>query len=196
MEKDLINVVHILKQGGIVIYPTDTAFGIGCRMDDENAVKRLFTIRNRPVDKAVPVLVNSINMALRYLFSPSNIVRRLMEKYWPGALTIVSNCKQEIVPSLVRGNGTTIGVRQPNHEIPLYIINKLNIPILGPSANFAGEKTPHTIHDIDSNLIKLVDYIIPGECLYNQSSTVVDCSENLTQIVRHGAVKLTTTDIY
>lgn len=182
--------IDVLTQGGIIIYPTDTAFGIGCRIDDRNAVDRLFKIRNRPLTQPMPVLVASNAMALAYLDYPSDIVRQLMKTYWPGALTIVAPCKEELIYSPIRGDGKTIGVRIPNHDIPLAIIRAIGVPILGPSANFHGKPTPYRQEDLDPKLIHLVDFVVPGTCIIKQASTVVDCSVDPYRIIRQGAVKL------
>src|SRR3990167_6731761 len=98
--------LEVLKDGGIVIFPTDTAFGIGCRIDNEKSIERLFKIRNRPENMAVPVLVNSVEMAKQYLMPITHDVqKKLIKVYWPGALTIVLPCRTDNVPSLVRGMG-------------------------------------------------------------------------------------------
>src|SRR5690348_10879973 len=103
---DVAKAIEVLKDGGIVIFPTDTAFGIGCRIDDEDAVKRLFTIRKRPETKAVPVLVSSLHMAQKYVQEvPQDVIEKLIKPFWPGALTIVLSCKKEMIPDLVRGGG-------------------------------------------------------------------------------------------
>ncbi|OGG12163.1 threonylcarbamoyl-AMP synthase [Candidatus Gottesmanbacteria bacterium RBG_13_45_10] len=184
--------VKIVCEGGIIIYPTDTAFGIGCRIDDHKAVDRLFQIRKRPITQATPVLVSSIDMALAYFDHPSDIVRRFMENYWPGALTIVAPCKIEKVYSPIRGNGKTIGLRMPNHQTALKIIGGVGVPILGPSANFHGKPTPYSFKDLDPNLVQLVDFVVAGETHGNIASTVVDCSVSPYRIIRQGAVYLTT----
>ncbi len=185
------NVDNILNQGGIVIFPTDTAFGIGCRIDRPEAVNRLFKIRKRPLTQAVPVLVYSVEMAEKYYDSPSDIVRRLMKEYWPGALTIVAPCNENLIYSPIRGRGENIGLRMPDHIDLLKIINRVDVPILGPSANFSGEPTPFKITDLNPELVKLVDYVMPGECLLGNVSTVVDCSVEPPVIIRQGATKLT-----
>ncbi len=182
------NAINIVKQGGIVIYPTDTAFGIGCRIDDERAVDRLFALRRRPLTQPTPVLVASVQMALPYLLHPSDIVRHLMDSYWPGALTIVAPCQTHKVYSPIRGGGGTIGVRQPNHELVLALIGGVGVPILGPSANFHGEATPYRLAQLDPALTKLVDMVVPGECTLRQASTVVDCTTVPYNILRQGAV--------
>lgn len=197
LSKDIINqAVKILQQGGLVIYPTDTAFGIGCRIDNRKAVAKVFQVRKRPSDQAVPVLVDSINMAENYLSPLPNNVRRLMKRYWPGALTIVYSCQQDKVLSLVRGNGKTLGVRMPDHKIALALIRSAGVPLLGPSANFHGEKTPYRYQDLDKNLVKLVDLIIPGFCTRGDVSTVVDCTKHTFKIIRQGAIKLENYDMF
>ncbi len=182
--------LEIVKKGGIIIYPTDTAFGIGCRIDDRAAVDRLFTIRKRPATQAMPVLVGSEAMALQYFDSPSDIVRRFMKTYWPGALTIVAACKKNLVYSPIRAGGPNVGLRMPNHETILGIIRGAGVPVLGPSANFHGEPTPYSTDDLNPSLTKLVDYVVPGECTIKRASTVVDCSVNPYIIIRQGAVDL------
>jgi L-threonylcarbamoyladenylate synthase len=190
MEDTIQKAVEVVKGGGIIIYPTDTAFGIGCRVDSKESIDRLFELRRRPLTQATPVLVSSMQMALAYLDSPSDIVRHLMESYWPGGLTIIASCKKELVYSPVRGAGNTIGLRKPNHDTAIAIIEKTGIPILGPSANFHGNSTPYRFEDLDPELITLVDFVVPGECSLKQASTVVDCTTDPYSIVRPGAVTL------
>lgn len=189
MEEEIRKATDVLKQGGIVIYPTDTAFGIGCRIDDEKAVEGLFNIRNRPSAQATPVLVDTVKMAKEYLEPiPKDVIDKLIEPYWPGALTIVLQCRIDKVPSLVRGGGTTLGVRIPNHPIPRKLIRSVGKPILGPSANFHGKPTPYHFSNLDQELVKLVDYVVFGDCTVCQQSTVIDCSEKPWKIIRKGAV--------
>ena len=181
----------ILNQGGIIIFPTDTAFGVGCRMDKPEVVERLFKIRQRPENQAVPVLVNSIEMVQGYLKPIPHNVKKLMEKYWPGALTVILPCRIEKVPTLVRGGGQTLGVRMPKHDIPLSIIYSIGVPILGPSANFHGQPTPYRYEDLDPELVKLVDFVVPGDCPISMASTVIDCSGKPWKIIRQGKVIIT-----
>ncbi len=191
MDNSVDQAIKVLEQGGIVIFPTDTAFAIGCRMDDQEAVERLFTIRKRPKTQAVPVLVDTVKMAQDYLEPiPKDVIDNLIEPYWPGALTIVLKCKEQKVPALVRGGGNTLGVRIPNHSIDRVIIHGVGVPILGPSANFHGEKTPFAVSDLEQELIKQVDYVVEGECTTKQASTVIDCSVKPWQIIREGALLL------
>lgn len=189
-DKNLIKAIQVLKDGGIVIFPTDTAFGIGCRIDNHDAVDRLFRLRKRPTTQAMPVLVNSEAMALPYLVSPSNVVRHLMKTYWPGGLTIIAESYKDRVYSPIRGGTNAVGFRMPNHKEALAIITAVGVPIAGPSANFHSEKTPFRFEDLDKNLIKLADFVLEGVCYSTTASTVVDCTTDPYIIIRRGAVNL------
>jgi L-threonylcarbamoyladenylate synthase len=187
---DIQKAISVLNEGGIIIYPTDTAFGIGCRIDRKETVDKLFNLRKRPVSQATPLLVDSQQMALRYYDSPSEIVRRMMKEYWPGALTIVAKGKKELLYSPLRGGTDLAGFRMPNHETALSIIKGVGVPILGPSANFHGEATPYRFEELDPQLVALVDFTVPGECNLKEASTVVDCSVDPYRIIRQGAIHL------
>lgn len=192
MNKDISQAIEVLNNGGIIIFPTDTAFGIGCRIDDDRAVERLFKIRRRPHEKATPVLVSSLEMARDYILEiPQEVEEELIKKYWPGALTIVLSAKPEKVPILARGGGNTIGIRMPNNKTILSIIKKIGVPILGPSANFHGNKTAYDLEDLDIELTKLVDFVVKGEAGFKEKvSTVIDCTVSPWKIIREGAVEI------
>ena len=186
---DLVQAIKIINQGGIVIFPTDTAFGIGCRIDREESVRKLFEIRNRPKEKAMPALFESISRVKEFVEPFDKEIESLMDTYWPGALTIVLNCDTEKVPELVRSGGKTLGVRIPDHELTLGLIKGASTPIIGASANFAGEETPFILRGLDKRLIKLVDFVLEGETKGRRStSTVLDVTKNPWKIIRQGEV--------
>lgn len=190
-ETNITKAIEILKQGGLVIFPTDTAFAISCRIDDVFAIRRLFTMRRRPDTQPTPVLVDSLAMAQRYVEPiPQIVIDHYIKPYWPGALTIVLPCLSDKVPNLVRGGTKTLGVRMPNHEIPQVLITGVGVPLLGPSANFHDGQTPFYFKDLDNDLINLVDYVIEGECTLHKPSTVLDCSLYPYHIIRQGAVEI------
>jgi len=182
--------ISVINSGGIVVFPTDTAFGVGCRIDNVKAINRLFKIRNRPMMQPLPILVSSQEQSLAYYSSPSDIVRHLMDTYWPGALTIVDYCKKDLILSPIRGGGETVGMRFPNHRVAQLLIEGAGVPIVGPSANFHGKPTPFTFDSLDPEFLELVDYVVPGECKGKLSSTVVDCTTDPYTIIRQGAVVL------
>jgi L-threonylcarbamoyladenylate synthase len=191
MNSNLNKAIRIVKEGGIIIYPTDTAFGIGCRIDDEKTVRKLFKLRKRPDEKAVPILISGIKMAEKYVEIDDKF-KKLTSKYWPGGLTVVA--KNKSVLKVVRGGGETVGVRMPKHSSILQLIRKVGVPIVGCSANFAGGQTPYKLSDLDFELIGLVDFVLPGRSSIKKPSTVVDCSGKNIKILRQGAVKVAISD--
>jgi len=190
MNSSQIQAVSILNKGGIIIFPTDTAMGIGCRIDDEKALKRLFEIRKRPQEKAMPMLASSKSQALQYLKHPSKQTIQFMDTYWPGALTIVDTCDTTIIPSIIRAGGNTIGIRVPNHDALREIIEALGMPITGSSANFSGMNTPYTVKQLDPELRNLVDYVYEEDAKGNEASTVIDCTKEPFVILRQGGVHI------
>lgn len=181
--------IKTFKDGGVVIFPTDTAFGIGGLMTESATVKRVYKIRNRPKDKAVPVLFSSVKMVKKYVKPFPDDIETLMKEYWPGGLTIILKCKTSKVPSAVRAGGGTIGVRIPNHKALLSIIRKTG-PIIAPSANFAGEATPFFYSDIKKELISKSDFVLKGRVSIKKQSTIIDCTRKPFKIIREGAVKI------
>jgi L-threonylcarbamoyladenylate synthase len=190
MQESVKKAAEIIRNGGIVIYPTDTAFGIGCRIDNAKAVEKLFEVRRRPLTKATPVLAASLEMLEPYI-QPINdeVINKLIKPFWPGGLTIVIKCNQDAVPPLVRKEDT-LGVRVPNHLTTLELINMVGVPIIGTSANFPGDPTPYHFGDLDPELIALVDYVVPGETFTKEASTVIDVTQNPWKILRQGAVTI------
>lgn len=190
IQQQIDQAVCVLQSGGIVVFPTDTAFGIGCRLDKPQVIERLFTIRERPRTQATPVLVSDIDMAMEYFVHPSEDVIRFMKEFWPGALTIISDCDAQRVNELVRGGGNTIGLRMPNNTTIRSIISRVGVPILGPSANFHGKPTPYSYQSLDPALLKKVDFVVEGSCSVGLASTVVDCTKHPYVIIRQGSVDL------
>jgi len=184
--------IEVFNNGGIVIFPTDTAIGIGCRVDDKKAVERLFKIRKRPENKPMLILVNSIEMAQDYLLPISQEIKnKLIKRYWPGKLTIILQSKIDKVPNLVRGGTNTLGVRFPDSKNLLKLISGVGVPVVAPSANFAGEKTPFRFEDLNPKLIKQADYVLNEEIsLEKNVSTIIDCTVTPWKVIREGAVKI------
>lgn len=191
MNEKIEKAVAVLENGGICLLPTDTVFGICCRIDKKEALERLFAIKKRDLSQAVPILVDSTEMVKKYVQSVPSEAEKLMEDYWPGGLTIVLPANKSMVLPLVRGDGDSIGVRIPDLVSTFQIIEKLGIPIVGTSANFHGNPSVTKWKDLDPKLVKLVDYVMEENSLGGVASTVIDCSVTPWKILREGAVKLT-----
>ena len=190
--EDRLKAIKVLKGGGIVIFPTDTAIAIGCRIDNRESLKRLFEIRRRPKNKPLLVLVDSIKMAQDYLLPiPRKVMDKIIKKYWPGKLTIILECNPHKVPSVVRGGKGTLGVRFPDNSELLKLIKGVGVPIVAPSANFHGGKTPFKFEDLDPRLIKLADCILEGNIDSDKKvSTIIDCTAEPWKVIRQGAIKI------
>lgn len=179
--------VLVLDNGGVIIYPTDTAYGIGSKADNNDAVKRVYKIKNRPHTQPVSVLVDSKDMALTYFDNPPDIVVRLMDEYWPGGLTIVYYKNKDTVSSIISGGTDTVGLRAPNHPVTLKIIKGIGVGLIGPSANFRGEKTPFVFSDLNKELIGKVDYVVNEKSYGDKTSTVINCTTKPFTILRQGS---------
>lgn len=184
--------IEIFKNGGIVIFPTDTAIGIGCRIDDEEAIKRLFKIRKRSENKPMLVLVDSVEMAQNYLLPiPKEVKDKLIDKYWPGKLTIILKCNPDKIQFPVRDERNTLGIRFPDNKFLIELIRKVGVPIVAPSANFSGEETPFKFKDLNPELLKQADYVLKDEESSERNvSTIIDCTVTPWKVIRQGAIKI------
>lgn len=178
--------VEVLRRGGLVAYPTDTVYGLAALPKDDDAVRRLFAAKRRPVDKAMPLLLASTADVGLVASEVSPIARRLMEALWPGALTIVL-LKAQSFRSLAAGG--TVAVRAPDHPVPRELCRQLGAPITGTSANVSGGAEPLTADDARAQLGDAVDLVIDGgRCAGGRPSTVVDCTVEPPRIMREGAL--------
>ena len=184
-EEDIIN---SFRRGDIIIFPTDTSFGIGCIISNTGSIKRLYKIKGRPKGKPSTILVSNIEMAREYTIL-DNRALLLVERFWPGPLTLVLS-SGNLAPNFIKGEGGTLGIREPDHDLLKTIIDKVGEPILGPSANFSGDNPPYNLSTIDKKLIGMVDYVIEEKCGGQQNSTIIDLTNNKMSLVRKGPIDI------
>lgn len=187
---DRKKIASYLSQGKIGLFPTDTVWGICCRMDDINSVERVFEIKNREKSKPFLILAENILQVEKYVYL-DGLAQRIVKKYWPGALTVVLNSKEENVLSIVRAGGKTVAVRIPDYDEIREIISVVGVPLIAPSANLTGENPPGNLNEIDERIIQAVDFIVVGECKIKQPSTIIDITHKKPKTIREGAVKFT-----
>ncbi|MCL5411432.1 MAG: L-threonylcarbamoyladenylate synthase [Patescibacteria group bacterium] len=185
-EQIIKKAVETFKNGGVIVFPTDTIHGLGCTLNNKKAIERVYQIKGR-YQQPSPVLVGSLNQAkdIAYL---NKIARKLISRFWPGGLTVVVPTRVNRVPELIKGSNETVGLRMPNFHLLLKIINLLEEPILGTSANVAGQPPAISQETLDERLANLVDYIVPGKSLGKKPSTIVDLTQKPAQVIREGAI--------
>src|SRR5712692_5618691 len=153
--------VEALRQGQVIVYPTDTVYGVGCRIDDEGAVRRIYQIKGRPATEPLPVLLADPIQVQTYARSVNAAAQRLMSRFWPGALTLVF-LRSDRIPLAVAGGGETVGLRVPAHPIPRALARAMLIPIVGTSANSHGMPAPVTAQLAVWDLGDRVDLVLDG----------------------------------
>ncbi len=180
--------VQALREGQVIVYPTDTVYGLGCRIDDERAVRRIFAIKNRPPTDPLPVLLADPAQAAEYARDVPELARRLMARFWPGPLTLVLR-RSPRVPPVVTGGTDTVALRVPNHPVPRALVRAAGVPLVGTSANSHGMPAPVTAQLAVFDLGDRVDLVLDGgRTPAGRESTVVDLTGQAPRVVREGAI--------
>jgi len=176
----LVECGNVIRKGGLIIFPTETVYGIAANSSDAKAIKRLREIKKRSEDKPFSILVHRLNQIFEHTDCSKVAIYKLIDKFWPGPLTI-------IVPS--REEGKTIGLRMPNDIIALRLIQEARCMVAAPSANIEGEPEPRTVEDALKDFDGLVDVAIDGgESHYGKGSTIVNLAKESPEIIREGAI--------
>ena len=182
-------VAEQLAAGGIIIYPTDTVYGLGCDINNSQAVERICRLRGLEPEKAMlSFICKDISQIAEYTMPIENNVFRLMKKNLPGPFTFVLRSNNQ-VPKMFKNRKRTIGVRVPDHHIPVAIVEALGRPILTTSLKSDDEVLEYFTdpEDIYQDFQKLVDIVIDGGVCGNNPSTIVDCTGDLPEVIRKGA---------
>ena len=178
----------IIKRGEIVIFPTETVYAIGTNGLDEETIKKLYKIKQRPLDKPTSLLVSDMEMVKNLARDITEKEYKLMKTFFPGPLTIILK-KKDIVPNILTGNTNTIGIRMPENEITRKLIEYANVPIAAPSANIANKPSGTNIENIINDFKETVDYYIDGgESKIGLGSTIVKIENNVPIILREGSI--------
>ena len=182
---EITKAVEALSEGKLVVYPTDTLYGLGADMFNDSAIKKVFIIKNRPKSNPLSVAVADFP-SLQKIAYTNKITKKLVENLLPGKLTIILN-KKNTVSSLVTGGLDKIAIRIPDNEIALELVKKFG-PITATSANIHGQKTPGIINDINMQFKDKVEVYIDDGPIEGKPSTIVDASSNNLKIIRQGAI--------
>lgn len=185
-------VVECMRDGGVVIYPTDTVYGIGCDINKLRAIERIAKIKNINPEKAnFSIICSDLSHLSNYAKPLDNKLYRVMRKALPGPFTFILQASGN-VPKIFKAKKTTIGIRIPDNNIPLEIVKMLDNPIVNTSVHAADEIIDYTTdpQEIYEQFKHQVDIVIDGGFGGNQPSTVVNCSEGDFEIIREGAGEL------
>ncbi|HUT18108.1 MAG TPA: L-threonylcarbamoyladenylate synthase [Anaerolineae bacterium] len=188
--EDISRAVEVLRGGGIVAFPTDTVYGIGAHGMLPQAVEKLYAAKERPRDKAIPLLLPSLEALPAVVATVPEAARALAARFWPGALTIVLR-RSPNVPDAVTAGGETVAVRVPDHALTLALLRALAAPLAATSANLSGEPAPDTAEGVLAQLEGRIDLILDGgRCPGSVASTVVDLTVDPPAVLRAGDVGL------
>lgn len=177
-----------LASGGLVAFPTETFYGLGANANDRRAVLRVFAVKGRPEWKPLLVLVDSFEMAESLAVEVPQAARDLMERHWPGPLTLVFKASSSLAVELTAGTGT-IGIRMPGHPVALGLVRAAGFPITAPSANPSGAPPPTTAGQVYESLKEAIDLILDGgPTKGGLPSTLLDVSVTPPKLIREGAV--------
>ena len=186
LQEEIKNAVEILKRGGIIAFPTDTVYGLGCNAFDVTAVDRIYQVKRRPRHLSLPLLLNNISQ-LSILVEPiSAFALFLADRFWPGGLTLVLSKSASLPKHL--SSQSTVAVRIPDHTIPLALIQSLGKPMIGTSANISSQPNTLTVDEVKQQLGDKVDLIVDGGRCSGGESTVVDITGEVPVILRQGII--------
>lgn len=180
--------VRVLRAEGVVALPTDTLYGLGADVFSERALRRVFEIKGRPAQNAMPVLVADWEQVRQVAADVGEVAAVLARSFWPGALSLVVR-RLPGLSDLVTGGRDTVALRMPDHSVPLHLARELSRPISGTSANLSGEPDLLTLGSLEDELGDLVDYIVRcGPEPRGVPSTLVDVTSGAPRLLRQGAL--------
>lgn len=179
-------VVEIFKNGGVIVFPTDTVYGIGCDPYNENAIKKIYEIKSRDKIKSLPVLAYSIDI-VKQIVMMDKLTEKIVEKYWPGPLTLILKLKdQKLKKSL--NLEEKIAIRIPNSECTLKLLKECNL-LVGTSANVSGDSSFTDPQKCIENLKNYDAFVDGGTITSKGESTIIEIENEKIHVIREGALK-------
>jgi L-threonylcarbamoyladenylate synthase len=184
---DITKCASIVKDGGVIVFPTDTLYGLGCNPYNDKAVEKIFEIKNRDKINPLPILGSSVTDIER-IVSLGNTGKKLAQIYWPGALTIIVPLIDQNISYRLRAGKMSIGVRIPNNSCALWLLRDCKY-LTGTSANKSGEVACKSSSDVLSSSLRGFDAILDGGTVEGRvQSTIIDLTGQCPKIIREGAI--------
>lgn len=170
--------------GKIICFPTDTVYGVGALANDESAIKKIYKMKNRSDNKPLPILCSKVSQVEEYAYI-SKKARTLMEKYWPGALTIILNKKEGAFDNIAEA---TLAFRMPDSSVSLKIIDHFSL-LATTSVNTSGEKELNSLSEIEEKFSSYIDYLVIDSATFSSvASTIVDATSDTLKVIRQGNI--------
>lgn len=180
----------VLREGGLVVFPTETVYGLGANALDKDAVKEIFKAKGRPQDNPLIVHISKVKDIEDLVEKIPPIAQKLMDKFWPGPMTIILK-KKDIIPNETSAGLDSIGIRMPSNKIAMELISMAGVPIAAPSANLSGKPSPTDLETCIEDLDGRVNAILGGDTSeVGVESTVIDCTIDPPCILRPGGITL------
>ena len=183
---DKQEIINTLMNGGILAFPTDTVFGLACMMD-EKAMKKVYEAKGRDFDKPLPMMCSGLEMIETVAYVSDN-ARKIIDRFVPGPITLIFRKKENIEDYVTQGKDT-IGIRVPDDEFILDLIDSLGKPIMVTSANISNEGSLLKWEDVYRSMNKRIDAIVCEDARGDRASTIVDVSEEI-KVLREGPISL------
>ncbi|MCK9419199.1 MAG: L-threonylcarbamoyladenylate synthase [Nitrospirae bacterium] len=178
----------VIRAGGVIVYPTDTLYGLGADPKNPAAVKKLFTIKRRQADQPILLLIRDANEVRDWAAAITPGAGELMRKFWPGPLTLVFKARSEVPAELTGGTGT-IGLRVPGNALTRQLLASLGTALTGTSANISSRQSPRTAREAAEAIGGMADLVLDGgRTEGGNPSTVVDVSDDEPRMIREGAI--------
>ncbi len=187
IQEQISSGIAILKSGGLVAFPTDTVYGLGARSAIPRAVERIYKVKQRPENLALPLLLAEPSQISEVASYVPPVAWLLVRKFLPGALTIVI-LKSKSVSRIITGGGKTVAVRIPAHPVAIALIQGVGSPIVGTSANLSGWPSALTADEVGSQFGDKIDLVIDGGRCLGRESTIVDVTGKVPRVLREGAI--------
>lgn len=187
-QKDWIIAANILRNGGVVAFPTDTVYGLGCRYDDFNAQTKLRNAKNRPEEKSFPLVVGSMEQ-LKMIAETDDRIEKIVHHFLPGALTLILKKKNNVEDWVTDGKAT-IAIRMIDVVGINEMIQSVGVPLFLTSANISGEPVCRNAQEVLDKLGNKIDCVIDGKHIDSLASTILDCTKKNLTIVRQGPIGL------
>ena len=187
MKHSIQKTADLIKKGEIVIFPTETVYGLGASINYPDTIKKIFEIKVREKDKPLQILVSNFNQIKTLAKDISKNAEDFIEKHMPGPITILLNKSSE-VPSLITAGSSKVGIRIPDHELTLQLIEECG-PLVATSANISGKEPASTAAEAQ-NCFPELHVLNGGKCKYKEASTVIDLATSPFKVIRKGPVEV------